>query len=276
MLLSITASPHSQLFSVSRLQSFKRRHISFPYTTDQRRVARVAPLPGVAERDLRIVRMTTEGYTSWFQRESRPGGIAVANHFEKLYRPLVQAVMLLVGCWLLLSATALGQVGNGSKIQRQEMEQRELQLSDKGRVSHRELDARDRALMQEMNEDFQRLLKLHNEIVRTIANNDPPNYQFISEAAGEIKKRAAHLQATLGLGKPETAERKREGQNLEAQLGKDDLVVLCKKIESFITNPIIEVPGTINARQLERARQDLESVVRLSGDIKKSAAKQKH
>ena len=235
-----------------------------------------APLPGVAEGNLRIVLAITEGYTWWFQRESRPGGIAVASHFEKLYLRLVQSVMLLIGCWLLLSAPALGQVGNGSKIQRQEMERRELQLSDKGRVNHRELDARDRALMQEVNEDFQRLLKLHNEIVRTIANNDPPNYQFISEATGEIKKRATRLQSTLGLGKPETAERKREGQNLEAQVAKDDLVVLCKRIESFITNPIIEVPGTVDARQLERARKDLESVVELSGDLKKRAEKQKH
>jgi hypothetical protein len=184
--------------------------------------------------------------------------------------------MLLIGCWLLLWAPALGQVGNGSKIQRQDMERRELQLSDKGRVNHREPDARDRALMQEVNEDFQRLLKLHNEIVRTIANNDPPNYQFISETTGEIKKRAARLQSTLGLGKPETAERKREGQNLEAQVAKDDLVVLCKKIESFMTNPIIEVPGTVDAKQLERARKDLESVVELSGDLKKRAEKQKH
>jgi len=70
-------------------------------------------------------------------------------------------------------------------------------------------------------------------------------------------------------------ERKREGQNLEAQVAKDDLVVLCKKIESFITNPIIEVPGTVDAKQLERARQDLQSVVELSGDLKKRAEKQK-
>jgi hypothetical protein len=52
--------------------------------------------------------------------------------------------------------------------------------------------------------------------------------------------------------------------------------VLCKKIESFITNPIIEVPGTVDAKQLERARKDLESVVELSGDLKKRAERQKH
>jgi len=130
--------------------------------------------------------------------------------------------------------------------------------------------------MEEVNGDFQRLLKLHNELVRTIAKNDPLDYQFISEATGEIKKRAARLQSTLALGKPEAAEKKRETQDLEAQIAKDDLILLCKKIESFITNPIIEVPGTVDAKQLERARRDLESVVALSGDLKKRAEKQKH
>ena len=52
--------------------------------------------------------------------------------------------------------------------------------------------------------------------------------------------------------------------------------MLCRKIESFIRNPIIETPGTVNAQELEKARRDLESVVRLSGTIKKRADKQKH
>jgi len=52
----------------------------------------------------------------------------VASPFEKLHLRLIQSVVLLIGCWLLLSAPALGQVGNGAKVQRQDMERRELQL----------------------------------------------------------------------------------------------------------------------------------------------------
>jgi len=200
----------------------------------------------------------------------------VTSPFENLHLGLAQSVVLLIGCWLVLSTPARGQVGNGAKVQRQDMERRELQLSDKGRANHREPDLRDRALMEEVNGDFQRLLKLHNEIVRIIAKNEPPDYRFISEATGEIKKRAARLQSTLALGKPENAERKREAQALEAPVARDDLILLCKKIESFITNPIIEVPGTVDAKQLEKARVDLESVVELSGALKKRAEKQNH
>ena len=225
----------------------------------------------------KIVPGGSERYTVASHGESPPGGIAVATHIIKIDFPLYRSLMLLIGCcWLFLATPASAQVGTGAKARRQEMDRRELQLSDKGRGNHSEIDPRDRVLMQQVNEDFQRLLKLHNEIVRTITRNDPPDYRFISDAAGEIKKRAARLQSTLGLHKPETAETIHQSQPLEAQVAKEDLVALCKKIESFVTNPIIEVPGTVDAKQLERARRDLESVVELSGDLKKRAEKQKH
>lgn len=202
----------------------------------------------------------------------------MASHIVKVHVQLSSSLLLLIGCWLLLSVPASAQgVGSAAKVRMQEMDKRELQLSDLAKGNHRETDPRRaRAIMDQVSEDFQRLLKRHNEIVRSIASNDSPNYQFISDATGEIKKRATRLQSTLGLHKSETAETKRDGQALEAQPAKGDLIALCKKIESFITNPIIETPGTVDAQQLERARRDLEGVVELSGAIKKRADKQKH
>ena len=64
--------------------------------------------------------------------------------------------------------------------------------------------------------------------------------------------------------------------DLEVMETKDELILICREIESFIRNPIIETPGTVDAQQLEKARRDLESVVQLSGYIKKRADKQKH
>ena len=201
----------------------------------------------------------------------------MVSHIGKVYVQLSRSLLLLIGCWLLLSVPASAQgVGSGAKVRMQEMDKRELQLSDVSRGNHKETDPRRaRAIMDQVSEDFQRLLKLHNEIVRAIASNDSPNYQFISDATGEIKKRATRLQSTLELHKPETPETQRDMQNLEAMQTKDDLILLCRKIESFIRNPIIETPGTVDAQQLEKARRDLECVVRLSGAIKKSADRQK-
>ena len=47
---------------------------------------------------------------------------------------------------------------------------------------------------------------------------------------------------------------------------KDELILLCKQIESFVRNPIIDKPGTVDAQQLGKARRDLQSIVELSDE----------
>jgi len=57
---------------------------------------------------------------------------------------------------------------------------------------------------------------------------------------------------------------------------KDELILLCKQIESFVRNPIIDKPGTVDAQQLGKARRDLQSIVELSDEIKKQADRRMH
>jgi hypothetical protein len=49
------------------------------------------------------------------------------------------------------------------------------------------------------------------------------------------------------------------------------LATLCKHIKDFVTNPMIETPGTVNAEDLARAKRDLASVINLSGRIHQRA-----
>ncbi len=63
--------------------------------------------------------------------------------------------------------------------------------------------------------------------------------------------------------------------DLNVMKTKDELILLCKQIESFVRNPIIEKPGTVDAEQLGKARKDLQSIVELSDAIKKHVDKQK-
>ncbi|MEK6283964.1 MAG: hypothetical protein AABN95_26735 [Acidobacteriota bacterium] len=187
-----------------------------------------------------------------------------------------RALLLLIGCWVLLSVPAAAQPGNAAKVHRQEMDRRELQLSNLGRDSRQPRDPkRAQAMMDQVGEDFHRILTLHNEMVRAIAANRSLSYQFISDATSEIRKRSTRLQSSLKLPKPEPASENR-GPSLKVLETKDQLILLCRQIESFVKNPIIETPGTIDARQLDKARRDLDSVVELSAAIKKQADKQKH
>jgi hypothetical protein len=187
-------------------------------------------------------------------------------------------LILSIGFLIFCSAPIKGQrVGDPAKVQMQEMTRRELQLNGVGGGKGRPGDPkRSQALMDEVTEDFERILILHNEIVRALSANRSLSYKFISDAAGEIKKRATRLQSSLRLQKPEPGTENRvTGSALEGMQTKDELLLLCKQIESFVRNPIIEKPGTVDAQQLGNARQDLQSVVEISDAIKKQADKLK-
>jgi hypothetical protein len=182
------------------------------------------------------------------------------------------------GASIVFSAPASGQsAGDPAKAQMQEMNRREMQLNNMGANSAERNDPkRSQAMMAQVSEDFQRILTLHNGIVRAITANQSLSDQFISDAAGEIRKRSSRLQISLKLQKPETTtEDRRTELDLKVMQTKDRLLLLCKQIENFITNPIIEKPGTIDAQQLAKARRDLQSIVELSDAIKKRVDKEK-
>jgi hypothetical protein len=149
------------------------------------------------------------------------------------------------------------------------MSNREWQLRNFGMNPNAPKDRRQiEELMTETEEDFNRILTLHNEIVRAVSSRDDLNYHFVSEATAEIKKRATRVQSNLVLGlSPEDA---RVEVKAEPQI-KDSLIKLCKEIRAFVTNPMIENPNTVDAQQLVRAKRDLEGFIQLSGLIKKDA-----
>ena len=160
---------------------------------------------------------------------------------------------------------------NADRIRQQDMSRREWQLRNFGREPGAPKDERQvKALMEQTQEDFTRILTLHNEIARALSSKNDLNYRFVSDATAEIKKRASRVQSTLALGLSS------EDTPIETKSDpeiKDSLIKLCKEIRSFVTNPVIENPTTVDADQLTRARRDLETLIQLSGLIKKDADK---
>ena len=184
---------------------------------------------------------------------------------------LVISIGLVAGWSSPISAQS---VGDPAKIQMQDMNRREIQLNNISPKGRPDDPKRAQALMDQVSEDFQRILTRHNELVRAIAGNRSFDYQFIAEAMGEIRKRSTRLQSSLKLEKPEAVSDNRKTESLLVGMEtKDEMILLCKKIESFVNNPIIEKPGTVDAQALEKARTDLQSIVELSDVMKKQADK---
>ena len=164
---------------------------------------------------------------------------------------------------------------NAERVRQQEMSRREYDLRNFGNESNAPKDKRQvEALMAQTEEDFNRILTIHNEIARALASKNDLNYQFVSEATAEIKKRASRVQHSLALGL--SAEEALKLEKPKDQPIKESLITLCNQIRSFVTNPSIENPATINAEQMTKARRDLETVIQLSGRITKDADKLRH
>jgi hypothetical protein len=160
---------------------------------------------------------------------------------------------------------------NADRIRQQDMNRREYDLRNFGTQPVTPKDERQvKALMAQTEEDFTRILTLHNEIARAVDSKKDLDYHFVSEATAEIKKRASRVQSRLVLHL--TSDDLPVKVQTDAEM-KDSLIKLCKEIRSFVTNPIIENPNTVDAAQLPRARHDLESLIQLSGLIKKDADK---
>ena len=179
-------------------------------------------------------------------------------------------------CLIAVAASVNAQT-DPAKAAMQEMDRREMQLNNLGRSTSPANDRkRSQALMDQVSEDFQRILTLHNEIVRGLAADKSFDDQFLSDAAGEIKKRSARLQSTLKLSKPEPSTESQPRTPDPKFTGiKGELTLLCQQIENFVRNPIIEKPGTVDVQQVEKARHDLQSIVEISDAIKKHANHEK-
>jgi hypothetical protein len=191
--------------------------------------------------------------------------------------------LLLAAVFFALAIPVLAQQPPGSPVDRtnpdrerqQDMSRREWQLRNFGIEPKVPSDQKKiQALAEQIEQDFNRILILHNKIARAISTDQRLDNGFISDATDEIRKRAIRLQTTLALREPEPAQenlQKRSELN-ETQI-RAALLTLCKQIRNFVTNPVIETPGTINIDELVRARRDLEKIIALSDQIKKDAEK---
>jgi hypothetical protein len=160
---------------------------------------------------------------------------------------------------------------NQARARQQDTSKREWQLRNFGNPEVTKDRRRLEALMAQTEEDFNTMLSLHNEIVRSL-DATKVDYQFVSKAAGEIRKRAHSIQSNLNLSLPPEEIKHEEMPALtnESEM-KDGLIKLCKRIRSFVTNPVIEQPNVLDVDKRALAMRDLESVIQLSAHLKHDA-----
>ena len=138
-------------------------------------------------------------------------------------------------------------------------------------------DAGRAAQLKQIRDDFKALQSLNNQMMAEAWSRERLDYSRISGMISEINGRAARLKTNLAL--PESASSKKTNERLSISGLKEFRSVLSlmdHSIMSFVTNPIFQRPNLVEIDLAKQARLDLESVISISGNLKKITANLKN
>jgi hypothetical protein len=198
---------------------------------------------------------------------------------NRCVRPAINALAIIAAAaaLTLMSATSLrAQIsptatGPGLSGRDRDINQRETEISNLEREGKTGPKRDPQMVLAEVNEDFDRLRAIDEEMKTTLASQNALDYQHIAESSADGKKRALRLKANLTLPAPKDQKREKiqdPGTDL-----KPSLTVLEGLINSFITNPIFSDAGALDAKLAGKAKLNLDSIIELSEKVRKSAEK---
>ena len=134
------------------------------------------------------------------------------------------------------------------------------------------VNERRRNLFPQINEDFQRIQVIHNEIVRMLQPDKSLNYDRLADLTDDMKKRSVRLRENLALPEPEkTKEQATHSEAIDDSQLKKTIGDLHDLIVSFVANPIFKNLGVVDAKVIYAARENLEEIINTSGEIKREA-----
>lgn len=132
--------------------------------------------------------------------------------------------------------------------------------------------ARRRSLFPQINEDFQRIQVIHNEIVRMLQPDKGLNYDRLADLTGDMKKRSARLRDNLALPQPQKTDTPpTHSEAIDEAHIKKTIADLHDVIVSFVANPIFKNLGVVDAKVVDGAGESLDDIIDLSEEIKREA-----
>jgi hypothetical protein len=131
---------------------------------------------------------------------------------------------------------------------------------------------RRRSLFPQINEDFQRLQVIHNEIVRMVQPGKTLDYDRLAELTDDMKKRGTRLRENLALPEPEKTETKpTHPEAIDESHLKKNIVALHDQVVSFVANPLFKNLGVVDAKVIDSATENLNNIIDMSDEIKRDA-----
>lgn len=131
---------------------------------------------------------------------------------------------------------------------------------------------RRRNLFPQINEDFQRIQVIHNEIVRMVQPDKNLNYDRLAELTDDLKKRGLRLRDNLSLPEPDKTQAKpAHSEAIDESHMKKNIVALHDLVVDFVANPIFKNLGVVDAKMIDAATVNLNHLIDISDEIKREA-----
>lgn len=131
---------------------------------------------------------------------------------------------------------------------------------------------RRRNLFPQINDDFQRIQVIHNEIVRMLQPDKSLDYDRLADLTDDMKKRSSRLRENLSLPDPEKSDEKpTHSEAIDESHMKKNIVALHDLIVSFVANPIFKNLGVVDAKVIDSASDNLGNIIDISDEIKREA-----
>jgi len=154
------------------------------------------------------------------------------------------------------------------------MEQ-EMQVRGDVRDKPPETEDKLRQILRELKEDFERIQAINENLLAMVKTSEGFSYVRITDLTTELRKRARRFRDNAVFPPPGPApkDEKKIGEINQDQEMKDALLVLNERVNKFIDNPLFQAPEWSDKELKARASRDLETVIEMSAQIKKSAEK---
>jgi len=139
---------------------------------------------------------------------------------------------------------------------------------------NKDAEAARQAVLKQVREDFKQLQALNNKMMAETWSKPSLDYAFVSDMISHIRGKASRLRLNLNLPQPDATEKPVPNKIISnASEFRAALMVLDRTIMNFVSNPLFQHPNMIEIKQGADARRDLETVISLTDDLRKTASR---
>lgn len=134
----------------------------------------------------------------------------------------------------------------------------------------------------QIRDDYKQIQIVNNDLARTVDASTTLDLKYIEKSVSEIKKRALRLKENLMLPEAQKPAEQQQPPRPRPEIGEDarrmrsSLVVLDNLIMAFVNSSIFDQTKAVNLPAGIKARRDLEEIIELSEQIKKSSERLKN